>query len=242
MEATQSKKLNKFAFHWTPGSTGGLLMMIQAILCIVLMSSFMTKLTPSFVGLSVLLVFQGVYLALGIWLFIDSTFLRKNASRIGTVLLGIILAIVYVILLMVFAVITRNNRLAYIDANPGDFNSQAAISTAIAEAHTLCTKQLIFFGLSLPFVIAMVPLSVIKALDGEARTPYYVCFGLSIAFVFFGMYANVNLLEILSQINASTMSQMVESRSIVAYIAILGYVSLNSDFDPDEGKAPVKDF
>jgi hypothetical protein len=56
------------------------------------------------------------------------------------------------------------------------------------------------------------------------------------------MYANVNLLEILSQINASTMSQMVESRSIVAYIAILGYVSLNSDFDPDEGKAPVKDF
>lgn len=218
------------------------MILVQSILCLILMPAYLSNLNPEFVGFVPLLILQVVFCLVGIWLFIDSTFLRRNSSRVGIDVTILVLALLYIVLLMVFSVFTRDNRLAYIAANPSDFNSEAAIATAISEAHTLCTKQLIFFSLALPFVVGLIPLTVLKALNGEARTPFYVCLGLAIAFTFFGMYASINVLEVLATISPSSWAQIVESRSIVVYIACAGAVALNSDFDPDLGKATTKDF
>jgi hypothetical protein len=238
METTQNIRRTNFAFHWNIASTFGLVIVIQSILALFFMLAYLPSANPEFVGLYALSAFQAVFCALGVLLFLDATFLRANSSRLGFVVTGFVLAVVYVILLLVFAFITRNNRLAYIEANPADFNSEAAIATAIAEAHTLCQKQAIFFSLSLPCLIAMIPLSILKALDGEARTPYYVFFVLAMALLFFGVYASVNLLDQLASMSSVYFAQIVETRSIVVYIACLGIVSLNSDFDPD--KRPLK--
>lgn len=238
METTQNIRRTNFAFHWNIASAFGVVIVIQSILALIFMLAFLPTANPEFVGLYALVTFQALFCALGLLLFVDATFLRVNSSRIGFIVTGLVLAVIYVVLLLVFSFITRDNRLAYINANPGDFNSEAAIATAIAEAHTLCQKQVIFFSLSLPCLIAMIPLSVIKALDGEARTPYYVFFILAIALLFFGMYASVNLLDRLASMSSVYFAQIVETRSIVVYVACLGIVSLNSDFDPD--KKPLK--
>lgn len=242
MEATQTKKVHRLSFHWTAGSTAGLLMLIQAVLCLIVMPAFLAHSDPEFVGYVPLLIFQILYGVLGFGLFVYSTFVSVNSSRIAFIVATLVLSVVYIICLLVFAVITRNNRLAYIDANPGDFASEAAISTARSLAYSLCTKQLIFFSIALPCVIAMIPFTIIKALDGEARAPFYVAFGLAIGLLFLGMYLSVNVLDALSNFTAKDFAQIVETRSIVVYVACIGVTSLKSDFDPDIGKAPAKDF
>jgi hypothetical protein len=242
MEATQNQKTRHLSFHWTAGSTAGLLMIIQCVLCLIVMPAFLAHADPEFVGYVPLLIFQALFGVFGLILFIDATFVSVNSSRIGVIVSTLVLAVVYVICLLVFAVITRNERLAYIDANPGDFTSEAAIATARSNAYSLCTKQLIFFSIALPCLIALIPFTIIKALDGEARTPFYVSFGLSLGLLFLGMYLSINVLDTLSDFSAMDFAKIVETRSIVAYVACIGVTSLKSDFDPDIGKAPAKDF
>lgn len=238
MERTLEQKSVKLEFHWNIGSWMGLLGLIQSVFAATEVSLFFGGLQNSVL----LTVFQYLFAAASIGLFLDSTFFRKNSSRIFWVVLFLLLSFVYVSLEIGAAVLTRDATVSYITNNPDDFASPAARSTAYLKALSLCSSQLWLYGFALVFIVGFIVLSFMKTFDGEATWMNYTCLALAIFFVFLGCYAFSNLLSALVNFSATVFAEMVSSRSIMIYLLIAGVVSFGSDFDPDNGKTNVSDF
>jgi hypothetical protein len=179
MENKLFGKSRKLSFHWNIGSWMGLLGSLQAGLSIVEI-----LLNLSGLDYTVFLVFQFLFLAVSLFLFIDSTFLRENSSRIFFITSINLLCLLYVVFEIVFSFRTLGLTLAYISNNPSEYSTEAAEQTAISVAHNLCTQQVILYSISLVFIIGVGILAFFKILNGEATTIYYTSFGFRILYLF----------------------------------------------------------